>query len=212
MLPGLAMVLGIWLVYYIEVTFNFNFNKYGVVPGELYGLRGILFSPFIHGGLSHLWGNTMPMIVLPFMLFYFYRSSAWIVLIFGGLTTGLLTWIIADSGRHIGASGIIYLIVFFLLVKGLKTRNVRLVATSFVVIFLYGSLVWYVLPVKAGMSWEGHLSGALVGIVCAIFLKVHTPVAHKFTWQEENFNPADDPFLRQFDEQGNFIELPDEEE
>jgi membrane associated rhomboid family serine protease len=212
LLPGVVMAFLMWLVYYVEVTFSINFNSYGIVPQKIEGLRGIVFSPFIHGSLSHLWSNTIPTIVLMFFLFRFYRPRAWQVLILGGIGTGVLTWLIASSGRHIGASGVIYMLVFFLMLKGFINKKPKLLVVSFVVVFFYGSLVWYVLPVKAGMSWEGHLSGAISGIAVALLVSTPVEAPIKYEWEQEGYNPDDDPFLRQFDENGNFIELVNEEE
>lgn len=211
-LPGFWVVLVIWLVFYIEVTLNISFNRYGIYPHTVKGLRGVLFSPFIHSGLSHLWSNTIPLFVLTSLLCYFYSSIKWMVIIIGFLATGLLTWLLAHNSYHIGASGFIYMLASFLIFKGWFTRNFRLMALSFVVTMFYGSLIWYVLPIKQGMSWEGHLSGFLVGLFLAWIIKVKIPIKPKFHWEKDNYDSSIDPFMKHFDENGNFIELPDEEE
>ena len=108
-------VFSIWLVYWIEIKFGYNFNKFGVLPREWSGLRGVLFSPFIHSDTKHLFNNSIPLFVLSLSLFYFYRNVATRVMIFGALLTGLLTWIIARESYHIGASGVVFLLFSFLL-------------------------------------------------------------------------------------------------
>ncbi len=91
-------------------------------------------------------------------------------------------------------------------------RRYKLVALSLVVIFFYGSMVWYVLPIKDGMSWEGHLSGFITGILLAYFIKVKADPNPVYSWQKPQYNEEDDPFMRHFDESGNFVEIKEEEE
>jgi len=210
-LPALCFTLLIWIVYTIEVKYHFNFTSYGVRPKKLIGLRGVLFSPFIHADLSHLWSNTLPSLVLMSGLSYFYRKISWKVLLIGFILTGLLTWVIGRPSYHIGASGIIYMLVSFLFFKGVFTKYYRMLAISFVVAFFYGSMVWYVLPIKAGVSWEGHLSGGVVGLILAIFTRNKLPEKRKFLWEQSNYKEEEDPFMRHFDENGNFIEFDEEE-
>ena len=169
----IVYVVAIWLIYWVEIYFNFNFNKYGVLPRDLIGLRGIVFTHFIHSDTNHLFNNSIPLFVLLLSVFYFYRDIAYKVLIFGGLLSGLLTWVIARESYHIGASGIVYLLFSFVFFSGIIRKHYRLVALSFIIIFLYGSMIWYVLPIKDGMSWEGHLSGFInrFGFCCFLSKK-----------------------------------------
>jgi membrane associated rhomboid family serine protease len=211
LVPGFVFVLVIWTVFYVEVTLGFRFNRYGVYPLTLQGLRGVLFSPFIHSGLNHLWSNTVPLFVLTGLLCYFYAGIRWRVMILGVLGSGLLTWLIGRDSYHIGASGFIYMLASFLVFKGWFTRHFKLMALSFVVTMFYGSLVWYVLPIKQGMSWEGHLSGFLMGLFLARFIKVKIPAKPKFYWEKDTYDETNDPFMRHFDANGNFIEIDEEE-
>jgi membrane associated rhomboid family serine protease len=124
----IAFVMAIWLVFWVEVRFGIRLNDFGVYPRNLSGVRGIIFSPFIHGSLEHLYHNTVPLFVLSMALFYFYRPIAWKVLGYGVLLSGLLTWIIARPAYHIGASGLIYVLMSFILFKGIFTKHFRLIA------------------------------------------------------------------------------------
>ena len=207
----LSFVLFIWLIYWFELRFGFRFNDMGIYPRTFYGLRGIFFSPFIHGSLEHLYHNSTPLLVLSVALFYFYRFIAWRVLLFGILLSGFLTWLIGSPGYHIGASGIIYVLMSFMLFKGLLSKNHHLTALSLIVVFLYGSMLWYVFPVKDNMSWEGHLSGLIVGLVFSFVFRESIPKAVRYDWEHDQYDEMQDLFLQQFDEHGNFIESPKEE-
>ena len=211
LVPMLAVLI-IWTVFWFEVNFQVNLNTYGVYPRTFKGLRGVVFSHFIHGSISHLYNNTIPLAILLGALFYFYRNTAWRVLFLGAVITGLLTWIIARPSYHIGASGIIYLLASFIFFKGLRSRYFRLVALSLAVVFIYGGLLWYIFPVEGGISWEGHLAGFLTGLLMAYTVKSTLPAPKKYDWEKEDYNEDDDPFLKQFDEEGNFIETPKEED
>ena len=202
----LLFVLLLWLVFWFEIRFGFDFTDLGVYPQRIVGLRGIVFSPFIHSGIEHLYHNSIPLFVLTAALFYFYRSISWRVLIFGILLSGLLTWLIGRPAYHIGASGLIYVLVSFLFFKGIIAKHYRLIALSLLVVFLYGSMVWYVLPIKQGMSWEGHLSGMIIGILFALIFRKNLPKPKKYYWEQEGYVEEEDEFLKHFDENGNFIE------
>ena len=141
------ITLIIWVVFWAEVRFGFNFSKYGIYPQELVGLRGIVLSPFIHGDIQHIYHNTIPLFVLSMALFYFYRPLAWKIIFFGFLISGFLTWCIGRPSYHIGASSLIYVLVSFIFFKGVFTKYYRLIALSLLVVFLYGSMIWYVFPI-----------------------------------------------------------------
>ena len=198
----LYFVLFLWLVFWFEVKFGVNLNKYGIYPRDLKGLRGIIFSPFIHGDIKHLYHNSIPLFVLFFSLYYFYRKIALKIFIYGTLITGILTWSIARESFHIGASGIVYLLFSFIFFSGIIRKNYRLIAVSLMVIFLYGSMVWYLLPVKEGVSWEGHLSGFIVGLAFAFYYRKQGLQIFKYEWEKENYQKDDFDLL--FDDEGNF--------
>ena len=208
----MVLVLLIWTVYLIEIRFSLNFNNYGILPRTFKGLRGIIFSPFIHGSAKHLFNNTVPLAVLSATLLYFYKKNAFTVIVFGVLLSGILTWLIGRESYHIGASGLIYVLASFIFFKGIFSKYYRMVALSLVVVFIYGSMLWYIFPVKDEISWEGHLSGFLVGLIFAYFLKTPMPEIKLYDWQREDFNEEEDEFLQHFDENGNFIEKKPEQE
>lgn len=208
----LLFVLVIWSVFLIEIRFGLDFTQWGVRPRTIKGLRGIFCSPFIHSGMTHLWHNTTPLIVLSAALFYFYRRISWSVLGWIILLSGLGTWLIGRTSYHIGMSGVIYGLVSFLFFKGIIAKHYRLIALSLLVVFLYGSLIWGTLPTSEGVSWEGHLSGFIAGALLALRFRESIPKNIKYRWEQPSFSEDDDPFMRQFDEDGNFFELPPAQE
>lgn len=210
LVPMIAMLL-IWTVFWVEVRFQINLNQYGVFPRTLKGLRGVFFSPFLHGSIEHLYNNTIPIAILTASLVYFYRSVSFKVLLWGVLFSGLLTWVIGRPSYHIGASGLIYVLASFIFFKGIFTKHYRLVALSLMVVFIYGSLLWFIFPLKDDISWEGHLSGFVTGLLLAVFVKAKIPAVKKYAWELENYNEEEDEFLKHFDEHGNFIESKNED-
>ncbi|WP_103071009.1 rhomboid family intramembrane serine protease [Aquimarina sediminis] len=207
----LLFVLFIWIVFWFEIRFGVDFNDFGVYPRTIVGLRGVIFSPFIHADITHLWHNTLPLLILSAALFFFYQKNAWKVLFIGMLLTGFLTWLLGRSANHIGASGVIYMLFGFLFFKGIVAKHFRLIALSFVVVFIYGSMVVYVFPIDPKISWEGHLSGLVTGILLALFIKKGVVTPDQYVWESDDFIPEEDEFLKHFDENGNFIEsIPEE--
>ncbi len=202
----LLFVLLIWIVFWIEIRLDISFNEFGVYPRTIKGIRGVIFSPLIHANLKHLWSNTLPLLLLSTALFYFYKKNAWKVLLWGILCTGILTWILGRPANHIGVSGVIYMLFGFLFFKGILSKYYRLMALSFVVVFIYGGMMWYILPIEKEISWEGHLSGLLVGTLFAIIFKRNIQLKKKYEWEEDDYNEEEDEFLKHFDENGNFIE------
>lgn len=199
-------VLLIWLVFAIEIRFGYRFNKFGIFPLKLSGLKGIIFSPFIHSGISHLYSNTIPLFILSSALFYFYRPIAFKIIFYGILLSGFITWLIGRPSYHIGASGLIYVLFSFNFFKGIFAKHYRLIALSLVVIFIYGSMFMYAFPIDEKISWEGHTAGLLTGFLFALLFRKHIAKPKKYVWEEPSYNEEDDEFLRHFDENGNFIE------
>lgn len=192
----LLFVAVLWFIYWFEIRFGFNFNAYGVYPRSLDGLVGVFCAHFIHSDTSHLFNNSIPLLVLLASIQLFYKDVWLKVLIYGGLLTGLITWLIARPAYHIGASGLVYLVFSFVCFSGIIKKHYRLVALSLIIIFAYGSMIWFILPIKKGMSWEGHLAGFLVGFVLAYVYRKKGLVKEEYRFQESEFDLL-------FDEDGN---------
>lgn len=172
---SLFFVAIMWGIKIVEVILNISFSSYGVLPRETSGLKGILFSPFIHGDFYHLFDNSIPLLALGTLLFYFYRKIAWEASLLILLMSGFWLWIIGRSSYHIGASGFIYGLAAFLFFSGIFRRNGRLLTISLLVVFLYGSLIWGIFPIEQHISWEGHLTGGVAGAVIAWFYRKQGP-------------------------------------
>lgn len=146
-------------------------NRFGIVPRRWIGLRGILLAPLLHGNLRHLSMNTVPLVVLGWLILV--RSTQVFVLVTAAvwLIGGLGVWLLAGSkSNHIGASGLVFGYLGFLLTNGYVEQSPIAIATATLVGLLYGSTLWGVLPLQRGVSWQGHLFGVLTGGLCAYYL------------------------------------------
>jgi membrane associated rhomboid family serine protease len=206
----LFFVFCLWFIYWIEIRFDFDFAQNGILPRTFSGLQGVLFSPFIHSDMKHLYNNSLPLLVLLAALQFFYAKQSIAVISYGIFFSGIITWIIGRDNYHIGASGLIYVLVSFIFFKGIQTKYYRLVALSLAVIVMYGGMVWYVFPkVDETISWEGHLAGFITGFALSLFLK--TPEYKKiikYDWEHPDFNPLEDKFMQRFDDNGIFVNMP----
>lgn len=160
-----------WLIYFVEIQFGIEFSVFGILPRELMGLIGIVFSPLIHGSIIHLVSNTLPVLFLGVTLYFFYGVIARDVFLFCYFGTGILVWLFGRSSFHIGASGMIYGMASFLFISGMVRTEFRSLIIAIVVAVTYGGLVYGVLPTIPHISWETHLFGALVGGVMAIIYR-----------------------------------------
>jgi len=202
----LTLPIVLWLIHLITYLFEIYPFKLGILPRNINGLVGILTSPLIHGSFSHLLSNTAPLILMGIGIFYFYEKVAYRVFTIIYLGTGLLVWIFAREVYHIGASGIIYGFVSFLFFSGIFRKDNRSIALALIVIFLYGGLIWGVLPVEKGVSWESHLFGAIVGITAAfIFRKVDPP--KRYEWEDEKSDVPVEKLEVSYDADKNDFEI-----
>ena len=176
--PSLFLLL-LWSIALLQWDLGWNLWQWGIAPRKVEGLYGIALHVFIHSGIYHLLANSVPLLVLGWLLFYFYADIAPKMFVWLCLLPGLFLWVAGRPGWHVGASTLIYGLMFFLFWSGIIRRHAPLVAVSLVVIFLYGSIVWNMFPiaelVNADTSWEGHLGGAVVGTVLAWVYRRHGP-------------------------------------
>ena len=215
----LAVVMPLFLIFILfilkvlELGMDWDFTRMGIYPMEKKGLFGIFAHPLIHSGFTHLLANTLPLFFLSWCLFYFYRSIAPLIFFLLWMGCGILTFVIGKPGWHIGASGIIYGLAFFLFFSGLLRKYVPLIAISLLVTFLYGGLVWQMFPyfTPVSTSWEGHLSGAITGTLCAFaFMNYGPQKPEAFADEEDEEEEKEEEETRE--KEGEVIESKDETE
>ena len=175
----------IWSVKIFEIVFDYDFTEYGVLPRKFNGLIGILFSPLIHSDVNHLLSNSLPVIILCLLIFNFYSQIARKILIYLYFISGLWLWCIGRESFHIGASGLIYAMASFLFFSGILRKNSQLSAVALLVIFIYGGLFWGLFPIHKNVSWEGHLTGFIAGILVSFIFRKDGPIRKKYNWEIE---------------------------
>lgn len=180
-----VFVLLFWVVEIVEQTLGYTFVTFGVYPLHLKGIPGIFLSPFIHSDYKHLIANSVPFFILMAMLIYFYRRISYRIFFQLYLLSGVFVWLTAREAWHIGASGVVYAMAAFHLVSGIIRNDTRLLTLSVTVVFLYGGLVWGMFPIQPGISWEGHLWGAISGVILAFGYRKYIIRRDKFEWEEE---------------------------
>jgi membrane associated rhomboid family serine protease len=177
-------IIFLWLIKLFEILSGITLYKLGVLPRHVSGLIGILTYPLIHASISHLLSNSLPFLILGTGLVYFYKESALKVFFIIYFGSGILVWLFARTAYHIGCSGIIYGFGSFLFFSGLIRRDSRAIVLALLVTFLYGSLVWGFLPLDASISWESHVFGALIGVVCSFVFRKRD-VYKRYDWEDE---------------------------
>ena len=183
-----AVILLLWIIWLADETFALNLARFGVYPNSIFGLRGILFGPLLHGSASHIIANTAPLLVLATVLFYGYPRSAWLAFTILYVGSGAGVWLFGRESYHIGASGITHGLMFFIFVIGILRRDRKAIALSLMVFFLYGSMVWGIFPREPGISYESHFFGAVIGIVLAFVLRNRDPrpPEKRYSWEDED--------------------------
>jgi membrane associated rhomboid family serine protease len=162
------LVFLMWASFYLEFVFGLPVSWYGIAPRTFHGLIGIFTAPLIHGSLLHLISNTIPMLFLGSVLFFFYGKIGGHVFFRSYFWTNILVWLFARPANHIGASGVVYGLAFFLISFGFFRRDFLSIFISTIVLLLYGGVFYGILPTDPQISWESHFAGALVGITTAV--------------------------------------------
>lgn len=160
-----VFVLLFWIIKFVELALDIRLSSYGMRPRDFSQWFGIITMPFLHSGFKHLIANTSSFLILGTMLFYFYNKNSMSVFALSWLLTGIVTWLIGrENSIHIGASGMVYAFAGFIFFGGVLSKNIKLMAISLIVVFMYGSMIWGVFPQDNNISWEGHLAGFITGI------------------------------------------------
>jgi len=178
----------LWIIFLLNDIFTLNWNSWGMAPRTIGGLWAILTMHFLHADFQHLISNSLPMLFLGFGIFYYFPKKGMLIIIMNLLSTGIFTWILGRFGIHIGASGLVYALAFFLVTISLIKMETSILAYTLVIIFLYGSLIWGFFPKlfpDKYISWEGHLAGTITGILLAFFYQKEGPQRKEYFEDEE---------------------------
>jgi membrane associated rhomboid family serine protease len=185
----IPLVLGIVMIlsFILEKGMDWDFHTAGVYPRRIENIWGVFTLIFVHADWSHLVNNVISFVLLGSCLFFFYKQNALRVLVISYVFSGLILWIIGRDSWHIGASGLIYSIAFFLFFSGIIRKHVPLIALSLIVAFVYGSMIWHIFPwqIQDPISWEGHLSGGFIGLVLSVMYRNSEPQKPIKKWEEE---------------------------
>ncbi len=163
----------------------------GIYPRQINGLQGIILAPLIHADWAHFGANSISFFILSSLLFYFYKGVALKAFFHIYLFSGLFVWLLGRESWHIGASGLIYGYGSFLFFSGLIRNHIPLMAVSLFVVFMYGSMVWGMFPLKINLpySWESHMGGAFFGLLFALIHRHRGPQSPVIVWPDEEDDP-----------------------
>ena len=180
----------LWLILIVDSVLGLGLTRFGLRPRHLEGLIGIFTAPLLHSGPEHLFSNTLPLLISLTTLLYLYPRAAMRVIPIIWMGSGLLAWIVGRPSLHFGASGFVYGLLAYVFISGILRMDMRSVAVSVMVWFLYGSMIWGVLPIRPNMSWELHLGGAILGVAMAIVYRRWdiTPVK-RYEWEDDESVP-----------------------
>jgi len=179
------IVLFLWWIFWYDQRAMMGWTRFGLEPGEWAGLQGILFASFLHGSMEHLAHNSLPVLFLSMALFYYYPKQAGYIALTAATIPWIGVWFFGRPSVHIGASAFIYFMATFLFFSGLWKKNRYLLATALLVVFLYGGLFWGLFPIEERVSYEGHLSGAVTGLLFSLVWRKKGPGPTKWVWEEE---------------------------
>jgi membrane associated rhomboid family serine protease len=194
------LVVVMWLVYWADHLFPMvHFYKWGIKPTDISTLKGVLFMPLIHAKneVEHIVNNSLPTLILFGTIIYYYRNIALKIFLVSWFATGIGLWLFAENTNsfHIGMSGVIYAMAGFLFTSGIIRKYRPLQGISLFVAFIYGSMIWGIFPMQEHVSWEGHLSGLIVGVILAILYRKQGPQAPKYLYEIEKEMGIEPPDL-----------------
>jgi len=191
----LLFVILLWIIYLIDRNTSFEFAKLGLYPLDFKGLIGILTAPLIHGDFDHIFSNSLSFFVIGFGLCFLYKNKSILIFLFIYIVSGLWGWFFARGGYHIGASGVIYGMFFFIVTSAIIKREKRTMAFSLLITFLFGAIVWGFFPIffpHRNISWELHTTGAISGIVAAFYFRKSGPQKEIPLEDEEEDDDSDE--------------------
>ena len=140
----------------------------GLHSHQFSDLWAIFTSPLMHASWEHIIGNTIPLVLLGFLVLLEGWRRFLGVAVIGAVTAGLSAWMFSPAHTvTVGASGVIFALLTYLIARGIYTRKVGQIIGGVIIAIAFGSLIWGVLPTSSGVSWQAHLGGALGGVLAA---------------------------------------------
>lgn len=225
-LMPVLMLMAMWMMFFFQQLGFFSGCRGAIIPLVPAGLKGVLFSPLLHGDTQHIINNSLPMAVFLFLLFQFYSKAAMNVFLTGWVSVGLLVWLMPPldiftqeirSVCIIGASGLIYYLAFYLFFSGIFRRERHLLTISLLVALYYGGMIWGIFPqellgeLNSNISWQSHLAGTVLGTFASWIFRKKGKKEVKFIWQYPNYySEKDDKLWQKYREENpeDFLELP----
>ena len=185
----IPVIIGILMIlsFVLEKGMDWDFHTAGVYPRRIENIWGIFTLVFVHADWSHLTNNIISFVLLSSFLYYFYKELASKIMMLSYVSSGFILWIIGRDNWHVGASGWIYSLAFFLFFSGLIRKHIPLIAISLIVAFIYGSMIWHIFPWQNQdpVSWEGHLAGGFVGVVLSVWYRNSEPQKPVQIWDDD---------------------------
>lgn len=210
----ICVVLMMSAFFFLQKINIIKSENLALIPFNFWGLKGVLFSPFLHADSQHLISNSIPMVTLLFMLYQFFGNKAHQIFIQGFLYSGLLLWFLPLFGFFqkenysyiIGASGVVYMLAFFIFFSGIFRKDMKLLPLSLLIVLYYGSMIWGIFPTEwishdekmNHISWEAHLSGAIVGVLMAFFYRNKGEKKKKYIWEYPHYYSEKDDLIWKF--------------
>ena len=191
----IPVIIGIMMIlsFVLEKGMDWDFHTAGVYPRRIENIWGIFTLVFVHADWSHLTNNIISFLLLSSFLYFFYKELASKVMLISYVSSGFILWIIGRDSWHVGASGWIYSLAFFLFFSGLIRKHIPLIAISLIVAFIYGSMIWHIFPwqIQDPVSWEGHLAGGLVGVILSVLYRNSDPQKPVQIWDDDTNESLD---------------------
>ncbi|WP_448855565.1 rhomboid family intramembrane serine protease [Corynebacterium camporealensis] len=178
---GIRLAVGFlvvtWGVHLVNFILGGTLSVFGIQPRDPMGLLGIIFAPVLHGNWEHLMSNSVPGAIFCFLIGLSGRKAFWEVTVIVALVAGMGTWLFGGVGTlHIGASSLVYGWLAYLVIRGIFNRSLLQILLGIVIGLMYSGLIWGVLPIYEGVSWQGHLFGAIGGILAGMAITSDDPV------------------------------------
>lgn len=165
------LLSGLWALEVVDQLSGNALDDYGIQARSLDGLAEVFTAPLLHAGWDHLVANSLPFFVLGLLVLLGGLVRWLLTTLVSVVASGISAWLLTPANTVVlGASGLIFGWLTYLIVRGFWSRNPRQIVVGLIVLLFYGGMIWGVLPTEAGVSWQAHLGGAIGGVAAAAWL------------------------------------------